>query len=184
MKRIATLLSIVTLACTIFAGASSALAQEDPLYFKVTITGKGYLVDDDNETESKAKFKVNGYLMWLGDDYVLACECEESKDGWYVTDGDVDPADTGDALYIANEEFDICIPDGYVLVLLSTRIPYKIKDEEVTKAMFTSLAGQIVDWDLDVDGAIVGSVSAKGKMTAFDKLPADVQAIFTGYLAP
>ena len=180
MKKTTFFLGIIACAAMIFAGASSAFAAPAPLYFKLSISCKGYLVDDDNATEEKGSLKTAGYLMWLWDDYVLVTECEDSKDGWYVSTESTDPLDSGTAIYIADEEATICTPIGKVDLSLAARISYKSDGQSVTSAKLATLGAQFVS---EIEGGIyiVGGAQVKGATIDFDKLPQAVQDIFNNY---
>lgn len=181
MKKLAAFLGVIAFAAMIFAGASSALAAE-PLYFKVTITGKGYLVDEDNETESKANFKTTAYLMWLGSAYVLVCESQFEPEGWSVEEHKVEAIDTGTAIYIADETVPVCIPNGYALMSFTARISYKVQGEAIVNAKLATLGAQIINSETEDWGTILGGAQAKGSQIDFEKLPADVQDIFEDIL--
>lgn len=178
MKQTTVFLGVIAFAAMIFAGASTALAAPDPLYFKVTVTGKGYLADEDNQTESKANFKTTAYLMWLGDSYALACESDFEISGWSVELHKVEPIDTGSAIYIADEEVPICVPNGFVLMSFTARISYKVQNEAIANAKLATLGAQIINSETEDWGTILGGAQTKGSQIDFEKLPEDVQVIF------
>ena len=115
--------------------------------------------------------------MWLWDDYVLVTECEDSKDGWYVSTGSTDPLDSGKAIHIADEAVTICTPIGKLDLSLAARISYKTEGQAVTSAKLSTLGAQFAS-EIENNIYIIGGAQVKGATIDFVKLPQSVQDIF------